>query len=108
VNPASSIATFVVRFRGTEPTSLTQSFPGRPGLSEKLLAQTFVPASHLVLSMNCDEATRNHGAVNQIISTELFTMAGNAIRASINVHALVMRPQKVVHRRTGTENPRGE
>jgi hypothetical protein len=35
-------ATFVIRFRGTKPTSLVQSFPGRPGLSVIWLIQTFV------------------------------------------------------------------
>jgi hypothetical protein len=42
VNTASALAAFAIEFRGTEPTSLVQSFPGRPGLSETGRAPTFV------------------------------------------------------------------
>jgi hypothetical protein len=37
VNTASPTAAFTIGFRGTEPTSLAQSFPGRPGLSVRRL-----------------------------------------------------------------------
>ena len=57
------------RFRGTEPTSLAQSFPGRPGLSESWLMQTFVSTNRLVLSMNCYDRIRIPAAVNKIICT---------------------------------------
>jgi len=108
VNPASSAAACAIGFRGTEPTSLAQPFPGRPGLSKRLLAQTFVPTNHLVLSMNCDQATRKRGAVNQIISTELFTTAGNAKCNSTNVHGVQMRDEKVVHRPNVSQISGGE
>ena len=86
MNAASSIATCVIGFRGTEPTSLAQSFPGCPGLSVTWLIQTFVSTNRIVLSMNWEQTTRNYGAVNEIICTELFTEAKSAKSVSPNVH----------------------
>jgi hypothetical protein len=41
VNPASSIVYVSTDFTGVESTSLTRPFPGRPGVSLKLLRQVF-------------------------------------------------------------------
>lgn len=92
VNAASSIATCVIGFRGTEPTSLAQSFPGRPGLSMTWLIQTFASTNRVVLSMNWKQATRNHGAVNEIICTELFTEVEFPGCVLLNIHGDGLNP----------------
>jgi hypothetical protein len=108
VNAASSTATCVIGFRGTEPTSLARSFPGRPGLSVIWLIQTFVSTNRIVLSMNWGQATRNCRAVNEIIYTGLFTDAGFQQRVYINVSAADLNLGEVVHRGNLTGNPWGE
>jgi hypothetical protein len=101
-------ATRVIRFRGTEPTSLAQSFPGRPGLSVTWLMQTFVSTNRIVLSMNCEQTIRNSLVVNKIICTGLFT--GGKMMKCIrpNVSSGETYARKVVHRWSAQENLRGE
>jgi len=60
--------------RGAEPTSLTQPFPGHPGLSLRLIGLDFITLPSIsVLSMNCHHSNRLLPTVNELLSAHLFT-----------------------------------
>jgi hypothetical protein len=94
--------------RGTGPTSLTQSFPGRPGLSDDRADFDFRFQQPVVLSMNCLEANRNSRGVNQMICTELFTKTKKAGPVWNNDGRVETRAGKVVHRGNCARRASGE
>ena len=74
VNPASGLCFSRNKLRGTKPTSLTRSFPGRPGLSLRFPASFFRPPPAIsALSMNCGHHKHFSNSEYLFLSTELFT-----------------------------------
>ena len=63
------LAELSLRFRGVEPTSLTQLFPGHPGLSWKRTASILLSAARFVLSMNCEQVSKFFSSFNELICT---------------------------------------
>ena len=62
------LATFRLGFGGVEPTSLTQPFLSHLSLSLGRRPFIQLPPA-FVLSMNCDEISKNDGADNEFLCT---------------------------------------
>ena len=63
------LAELTLRFRGVEPISLTQLFPGHPGLSWKRTTSILLSAARFVPSMNCEQISKFFSSYNELICT---------------------------------------